>query len=380
MRARQQGGGRPALPSGPIRLLLLVAWLGFGAGLQVQAQPEPARAGLVIQDASGRVRSYCIALNGPEVSGLELLQQSGEALAWQAVALGSMVCRIGDTGCDYPAQACWCHCRSLGGDCRYWAYHKLEDGDWTYAIVGPSARRLHAGDVDGWAWGPGSLVSGATPPLMTFAEICAAPAARGLGTATAPARPAPPATEGPAPGPGVAPAATPPTPADGPGRRLLSTRVVPTPAPSSRGGSVPATATPMPSPRRPGDSGAADGAPSPGPSRGGVDLDATRPAAATAPARADGTGASAATEVAAAPGMAARDAAQGAARDPSHGAEPLGPGDRGAVTGQAGAAPDSVPPSSRAVAAGLDLRSILGYALFALVFLGLAGLALSGRD
>ena len=373
-RARKRRTGRLAAPLGPASLLLIVALLGFGAGLRVQAQAESPRAGLVIQDASGRVRSYCIALDGPEISGLELLQRSGQDLAWQGIALGTMVCRIGDTGCDYPAQACWCHCRSLGGDCSYWAYHKLEDGAWAYAIVGPSARKLRDGDVDGWAWGPGGLVSGAAPPLMTFAEICAAPPARGLGTATAPPRSAPPSTEGPAPGPGAAPSATAPAPADGVGRRPLPTLVPPSPSSPGLGAPGPAPSTTPREPSGAGVPGAEAGMAGSGPTPDVADpvapLGEANQAPAAAQARAD------VRQEAASNGASPREA-PGSDRPMG----PTGSGERtGLAPGPGRGAPGSDPSSIRAVLAGLDFRSIIGYTLFALVFLGLAGLALSGRD
>lgn len=144
---------------------------GMGAG-----HAGPARAGLVIQMADGSVQERCVALGAEEISGEELLRRAGLPVAVETSLLGTMVCRIGDSGCDYPAESCWCACRLLEGRCVYWAYHSLEEGAWSYARLGAAARRVRHGDVDGWAWGEGGLRSGAAPPLRSFDELCGRPA------------------------------------------------------------------------------------------------------------------------------------------------------------------------------------------------------------
>lgn len=138
------------------------------------AQGEVGLAGLVVQLEDGTLIERCVALGGAERTGLELLTLAGLAIAAESGPVGTLVCRIEGTGCDYPAEACWCRCRDLGADCRYWAYHTLEDGRWSYAVIGAAARRLRHGEVDGWAWGPGSVAGGAAPPLRSFEQLCAA--------------------------------------------------------------------------------------------------------------------------------------------------------------------------------------------------------------
>lgn len=176
------------LALGSLLPALVLGMLASGLAAPAAATPERPQAGLVLQLGDGRVRSICVDLGGPEISGLELLERSGLDLAYQATILGTMVCRIDQSGCAYPAEDCWCACQSLSAACRYWAYHRLEEGLWRYAITGPASSKVHHGDVDGWAWGPGSIVAGSQPPVMTFAAICRpAPAAAPSGVPPTPA-------------------------------------------------------------------------------------------------------------------------------------------------------------------------------------------------
>jgi len=169
-----------------------VAILATALGAQ-----ETPRAGLVVQFGDGRVEAFCIDLGAGEQSGEDLLRRSGLAVEVD-VTFGAQVCRIAGEGC--PRDDCWCRCRTLGADCAYWSYHTLEDGRWTYSDLGASARAVRHGDVDGWAFGPGTEGQGVEPPLRTFEELCA-PAATAI-----PASPPPSAT--PAPKPSARPTST----------------------------------------------------------------------------------------------------------------------------------------------------------------------------
>jgi len=144
-------------------------------------RPGPAaaqavqRAGLVVQLGAGDVRTFCIAFAEPSISGEELLRRSGLAVSAEIGVLGTLVCRIDDVGCDYPREACWCRCRTLGAGCTYWGYSTLDGDRWAYSPLGAQARVVRDGDVDGWAWGAGAIATGAMPPLRTFDDLCAAP-------------------------------------------------------------------------------------------------------------------------------------------------------------------------------------------------------------
>jgi hypothetical protein len=62
-----------------------------------------------------------VELDGPEATGLDVLRQAEINLVYETGGiLGTAICKIGETGCDYPAQDCFCQC--LGNSCQYWTY------------------------------------------------------------------------------------------------------------------------------------------------------------------------------------------------------------------------------------------------------------------
>jgi len=145
----------------------LATWIAFGGNHAAAEQPN--RAGLVVTFSDGSTLSRCIEFSEEEINGVELLTRSGLPLVSWGTGAGAAICKIGDEGCDNPND-CFCECG--GSDCRYWAYYTLQDGQWQYASAGASLRKVHNGDVDGWAWGSGKAGQGAMPPLLTFEEIC----------------------------------------------------------------------------------------------------------------------------------------------------------------------------------------------------------------
>ncbi len=162
------------------------------------AQPERHLAGVVVDLGGGDVRAACVDLGGTERSGIELLRRSGLDVVTEDDAVGTRVCRIASTGCDFPVEPCWCRCQVLGADCTYWSYNTLAGGGWVYARLGPLARTVRHGDVDGWAWGRGSVTAGAQPPVRTFEEVCA-DALAPTPAPPSPAAPLPSSTTGAAP-------------------------------------------------------------------------------------------------------------------------------------------------------------------------------------
>jgi hypothetical protein len=145
----------------------LVAW-SF-AGVEANADAPP-RAGLVVLFYDGTTREACVELGGENRTGEELLRLSGLDIVIDAGPLGTKVCSVEGVGC--PADDCWCQCKTLGPDCRYWAYYRLQGGGWNYMSVGAAARVVRDGDVDGWAWGPGTYGSGEIPPVRSFDDLC----------------------------------------------------------------------------------------------------------------------------------------------------------------------------------------------------------------
>jgi hypothetical protein len=148
-------------------IVILIVWAVVGHGSA--AADAPNRAGLVVTFSDGYTVSQCIEFAEAEISGAELLERSGLPVVSVGGGMGAAVCKIGDEGCDDPND-CFCQCH--GADCRYWAYYTLEDGQWKYSNAGASLRKVHHGDVDGWAWGSGKAGSGAIPQPYAFQGIC----------------------------------------------------------------------------------------------------------------------------------------------------------------------------------------------------------------
>ncbi len=205
------------------RLLILLPLLALLLPAPLQGQGG-GRAGLVVQFGDGRVVTQCVSFAGESISGLELLQRSGLEIIAQVSGVGAAVCKIGDEGCNYPAEACFCKF-GAGQQGEYWAYWRQRDGAWQYSLQGAHATRLRDGDVDGWAWGRGNVQSGAQPPLIPFGQICpaleAAPPAPTPQPTVPPTAPPPAATQPPPPAPTArptepAPTTVPPTPVESP--------------------------------------------------------------------------------------------------------------------------------------------------------------------
>ena len=184
---------------------VLATWIASANGSASADQPN--RAGLVVTFSDGGTVSRCVEFTEGQISGAELLKRSVLPLVLWGTGAGAAVCKIADEGCDNPNN---CFCRCDGSACRYWAYYALEDGQWRYASAGASARKVHDGDVDGWAWGAGKIGEGATPALLTFEEIC--PPTGPTSAPPPPTEPPLPTREPPAPptveGATVVPAAT----------------------------------------------------------------------------------------------------------------------------------------------------------------------------
>jgi hypothetical protein len=179
-----------------IALTLILLLIALTASVSAQ---EPNRAGLVVMLEDGTAVTRCVEFTEPEITGFELLTRSGLDVETASVSLGAAVCRLEDTGC--PGNDCFCQCEG-GGDCVYWSYWHLRDGQWQYSQAGAGMTRVQNGTVQGWTFGPGTPQDALEPPPTTFDEICAAPAAAPEAAAAEPtvvatAVPAPqPATSG----------------------------------------------------------------------------------------------------------------------------------------------------------------------------------------
>lgn len=138
-----------------------------------------SRVGVVIRYADGTVHMSCVTFDEQSISGLQLLQSAVEDVIAQPAPGNAAICKIGGDGCDYPAEPCFC--KFGAGKNEYWAYWQLDGREWRYGRQGAGARRVHNGDVDGWAYGSGSgrpgsagavVERGTQPPVASFDEIC----------------------------------------------------------------------------------------------------------------------------------------------------------------------------------------------------------------
>jgi hypothetical protein len=127
------------------------------------------KAGLVVRYGDGHVEEMCVFFDEPSISGLDLLERSGETFVAERSSLGSAICKIDEQGCDYPSEDCFCEYPN------FWGYWVRDPGEsvWTFSDTGASDHEVKNGSVDGWSWGPNGAPS---PPLTAFDQVCPASA------------------------------------------------------------------------------------------------------------------------------------------------------------------------------------------------------------
>ncbi len=162
--------------------LNLAAALAIGRPASAQAQN---RAGLVVAYANGAVETRCVTFSEPSITGYELMRRSGLPFSAQVSGLGAAMCKIGDEGCSYPAQSCFCKCENPASGCGYWIYGQWSGTAWRYAGVGALARTVTDGQVDGWVWDVVSADAAVVRlPPVTLGQICGPQAAPTLSAPT----------------------------------------------------------------------------------------------------------------------------------------------------------------------------------------------------
>ena len=184
--------------------MALALWAAGSAGPALAE--GPIRVGLYAQFEDGSSATRCVELNpadyppGKEASGLDVLRRSGLDLIFESGGgFGVKICKLGQTGCGFPAEDCFCRCQ--GNPCQYWAYWYAENGAWKFSPVGANGHQVKDGDVEGWVWGDGKA---APPADILTAGICspqatatsAPPAGAGPGSQPATSTPVPTATPG----------------------------------------------------------------------------------------------------------------------------------------------------------------------------------------
>jgi hypothetical protein len=156
--------------------LLVLPFLPLSPAAPALAQ-DGDKVGLVVKFSDGDVFTDCVDYTGQGMTGEDVLDASGLSLVKDtSYGLGAAVCKIGNDGCDYPGEHCFCQCEGAG--CEYWAYYHLDQQkeEWAYSGMGASWNTVDEGDVEGWAWGNGEVGgSDVEPPLISFEELCAPP-------------------------------------------------------------------------------------------------------------------------------------------------------------------------------------------------------------
>ena len=141
--------------------LLGIASAPLAAAPAVIAEPAgPSFAALVVQFGEGVVHQECIAFEGKEITGTELLKLSSleTAIAVDS-SMGSLVCGLDSIGCGIDD----CFCAMP----KYWSYWHQTDGVWAYAESGGDVYMVQNGAVEGWSWIEAAM------PEVTFDSICA---------------------------------------------------------------------------------------------------------------------------------------------------------------------------------------------------------------
>ncbi len=141
------------------------------------------RVAVVIDYGNDQVATRCVSFSEASITGFQALERTGLAVETDFQTGGAAVCRIDETGC--PSNDCFCACRG-GGDCIYWSYWHMTNGTWAYSSAGSGLYQVTDGMVEGWVWGLGSVTQAQPPPMVSFADVCAAaPADTPTVTATA---------------------------------------------------------------------------------------------------------------------------------------------------------------------------------------------------
>jgi hypothetical protein len=158
-----------------LALIALLVLAAVGTSLPGTHAQQANRVGLVVRHGNGSTITRCVEFSESEITGYEVLTRSGlDVVTGSYAGMGMSVCALDGEGCS--ASNCFCECQG-SGTCVYWAYYHLEGDSWQYSGLGATTHKVHDGDVEGWAWGEGSIMGGgAEPPVMSFDEICAPPA------------------------------------------------------------------------------------------------------------------------------------------------------------------------------------------------------------
>jgi hypothetical protein len=171
-------------------LLLVVLFIWLASDVWPALADDPIQVGLYVQFEDGSTIAECVTLEGPDATGLDVLGETElDLIIEQGGFMGTAICKIDETGCDYPAEDCFCQCQ--GNPCQYWTYWYAEGGAWKASQLGAASRAVTDGDMEGWVWGSGQV---GPPAALLETDVCASQATNTPGataTAASDATPAP---------------------------------------------------------------------------------------------------------------------------------------------------------------------------------------------
>lgn len=160
--------GLRAAAFGLVLLLPALAPAAGGSVVACAAEAAGAPHAALVVGTGGQTITYCVTLDAPTVTGLQLIQLASaqHGLQYRLGFGGQAVCQLAGVG-------------PTGGDCfadypDFWGYwHGNGGGGWTWAGSGAASASIGDGDVEGWTWGSGD--SGAThpaPPALSIDDVC----------------------------------------------------------------------------------------------------------------------------------------------------------------------------------------------------------------
>ncbi|MBN1399187.1 MAG: hypothetical protein JXA74_00015 [Anaerolineae bacterium] len=164
------GDGMTGRWSARVALLLLLLAAVSGAYPFSLRAATPIRVGLVVVFPDHTLVE-CVEVVAEDPKGADVLRAAGLRLVTDSsFGLGEAVCKIEATGCDYPAQQCFCEC--MGATCAYWNYWYWEGADWVHSPMGASNRSVADGAIEAWVWGSDQ---DRPPALDTLSGLCEQP-------------------------------------------------------------------------------------------------------------------------------------------------------------------------------------------------------------
>lgn len=155
------------------RRLVAVIWLALAlslilVGAVVASDTGVKQVGLVIAFPNNVTHTEIVTVP-ITATAFDALKAAKVSVASQTSSFGPAVCGINNIGC--PATNCFCDPK------QFWAYYHLTGTTWIAATEGVGAYTPANGAVEGFVWSgmDAKFNPTAQPPVVTFAQIAAAP-------------------------------------------------------------------------------------------------------------------------------------------------------------------------------------------------------------